>query len=484
MNKYFILLQNICMRTSTKILIILTIISFIPMIILSKYVFSSLTLTTKTIDFDFNPLSISGLVFSLIFTILFSILYIRFLKSIKLSKSIFFATIPVTIYYAVGIYLLADLKNINTETAKVVKTALNINSTTNSYNNILWSILFTIIYLLIVFVTIAMICKPLSKVQKYAHRLGDGRLYDDEVKIGGSKQFKEIEYSLNKINYNYKEKDNLLKKTNLETQKFIPKQFLKFLGKNNISELELGNQVQKKATTLFCDMNSSTNMSKTLSLEENFNYINSYLHTVSPLIRRYDGFIDKYMGDGILAVFSKPQNAIECSLAIVRAIEIKNKSQKDLPNIDVRISINTGEVIFGIVGEEERKSPTIISDVVNLASKMEEINKYIGTKIIFSKETLNELPSSFPIIYRYTGSLTLDGQNQLSLFENLEYYPKQKREKLIKLKGKFERGVRYYNEKDYLKSKECFEEILKYVPDDKPSYIYFNKASGKISTTS
>ena len=303
---------------------------------------------------------------------------------------------------------------------------------------------------------------------------------NDNFKIGGGKQFKEIEHSLNKINYNYKEKENKLKQTNLETQKFIPKQFFKFLGKSSVEELELGNQVKKNATTLFCDLKSSTNISRTLSLEENFNYINSYLKVVAPLIKRYGGFIDKYLGDGVLAVFSKPQNAIECAHAILRAIEVKNKSQKELPAIDARISINTGEIIFGIVGDEDRKSPTIISDVVNLASKMEEINIYIGTKLLISKQSLNELPQNFDFNYRYTGSLSLNDDVQISLFESLDYYPKSKKEKLKKLKNKFEAGVRAYNEKNYEEAKEIFSAILKQIPDDKPSFVYFNKASEKL----
>ena len=178
--------------------------------------------------------------------------------------------------------------------------------------------------------------------------------------------------------------------------------------------------------------------------------------------------------------FSKPQNAIECAHAILRAIEVKNKSQKELPAIDVRISVNTGEIIFGIVGDEDRKSPTIISDVVNLASKMEEINIYIGTKFLISKQSLNELPQNFDFNYRYTGSLSLNDDVQISLFESLDYYPKSKKEKLKKLKNKFEAGVRAYNEKNYEDAKEIFSAILKQIPDDKPSFVYFNKASEKL----
>ena len=468
------------MRTSTKILIVLTIILFIPNLFLTKYLLEAIVPTGNGFEFNFTPLAWVSLALQILFNVFFTILFIRFLKTQRLSNMIFFSLTPLTLVYGVFMVYITAVKNMTGITAESIRATLNIQSQENSYNNFLWAGLATLIYLVLVFLIVLFFCRHLSKVEHATQKLGDGRMKNDNFKIGGGKQFKEIEHSLNKINYNYKEKENKLKQTNLETQKFIPKQFFKFLGKSSVEELELGNQVKKNATTLFCDLKSSTNISRTLSLEENFNYINSYLKVVAPLIKRYGGFIDKYLGDGVLAVFSKPQNAIECAHAILRAIEVKNKSQKELPAIDARISINTGEIIFGIVGDEDRKSPTIISDVVNLASKMEEINIYIGTKLLISKQSLNELPQNFDFNYRYTGSLSLNDDVQISLFESLDYYPKSKKEKLKKLKNKFEAGVRAYNEKNYEEAKEIFSAILKQIPDDKPSFVYFNKASEKL----
>lgn len=468
------------MRLSTKIFLIIFIITLIPSVILSKYIFQGIKVTEAGFSVNFGTLAIVGLCFMGLNTIFGTICYIRFLRGLKLSKVLFFALAPLTILYGAGIYLIADLAKLPPQTAKAVRTILNI-GTENQYNSVLWAILLTLIYILISFLTFAYVCRPIQKIEKVTAKLGDGRINEKSINIGKSKQFKKIENSLEKINYNYKEKENKVKQVDLEAQKFIPKQFLRFLGKGSIAELELGNQVQKRATTLFCDLLSSTKVSTTLSLEENFNFINSYLNVISPLIRKYDGFVDKYLGDGILAVFPRAERAVECAHAIIRIIEVKNKSQKDLPDIDTKISINTGEIIFGVVGEEERKSPTIISDVVNLASKMEEINKYLGTKMVFSKQTLNEFPEKFEIAYRYIGSLSIEGGVFLPLFESLEIYSKNTREKLVRLKAKFENGVREYNDGKFKDAKQSFEEVLRYLPEDKPSYVYFNKCVEKLS---
>ncbi len=466
------------MRTSTKIFLIISIALFIANIFLTKYLLAGIVATGTGFQIVPTALFWVALAGQVLFNIFFGIVFFRFLRTQRLANVIFFSTFPLTLAYGGFLVYVGTVKNMTGVTAESVRATLNIAQETSN-NNLLWAGLATIVYLALLFVIILFACRPLSKVEKFTGNLGDGRMKTDDFKVGGTKQFLEIESSLNKINYNIKAKENKIKQTNLEAQKFIPKQFFKFLGKSSVEELEIGNQVKKIATTLFCDLKSAAKNSKSLSLEENFNYINSYLKTVAPLIRRFDGFIDKYLGDGVLAVFSKPQNAIECAHAILRAIEVKNKSQKELPSIDARLCVHTGEVVFGIVGDEERKSPTIISDALSLCNKMEEINMYIDTKFLIAKSTLNELPPNFEFDHRFTGVLTVD-EIQIPLYESLCYYPKNKKEKLKKLKNKFESGVRAYNVKKYKEAREIFEYVLKYVPDDKPSYVYFNKATEKM----
>lgn len=468
------------MRTSTKILIVITSALLIANVFLTKYLFQAITPTGQGFTISPTPLFWVAIVAQILFNIFMGILFFRFLKTQRLTNVIFFSAFPLTLTYAVFMVYISEVKNLNGLTAQSVRATLNIPQTQTSYNNILWAVLGTIVFLTLLFLIVLFACRPLSRVQNAVNKLGDGRIKMDNFKVGGGKQFKEIENSINKINYNYKEKENKIKQTNLESQKLIPKQFFKFLGKNNVEELELGNQVKKIATIIYCNLNNSLKTPNSLSLEENFNYINSYLKIVSPLIRRFDGFVDKYLNEGVVAVFSKPQDAIECSHAILRAIYVKNKTQKDMPSIDTRISIFTGEVIFGIVGEEDRKNPTIISNSINLVMKIDEINQYIGTKLLISKSTLNNLPPKYNFDYRYTGTLSLENSLELQLFESLDYYPKNKHEKLKKLKTKFENGVIAYNEKRFYDAKELFELVLKYIADDKPSYVYFNKTIEKL----
>jgi len=475
---FFINKQNTNMKTATKILIGLFIVTVIPAIIFGRSLFSAIIPTEEGFVFDFDVYSYVGLGFFIVSNILGGVLYFRFISSLKLPRAIFFSVFPITIFYGVGLYSLAIVGRYSSPIANSVKLTLNISQTSN-YNSILWAILLTSAYLLFLFLILVVVCKPLQKVEKVTLRLGDGRVREGNFKIGGIKQFQDIEGALEKINYNYKEKENLVKKTDLEAQKFIPKEFLKFLGKNSITELELGNKVQKRATTLFCDF-INQNSGSSMSLKDNFNYVNSYLNLLAPIVRKFNGFVDKYLGDGILAVFGKAEDAIQCSNMIYYEVQEKNKNQFKFPRLGVSISINTGDLMFGVVGEESRKSPTIISEVIDLSSKMQDINRFLGTTILFSKQTLNEISTRFSFDYRYVGSVSVDESSSMAIFENISCYDKSKKDLLLKTKTKFENGIRAYNDKDYAEAKELFEYVLHVSPNDRASYIYYNKSCEKI----
>ena len=253
--------------------------------------------------FNFSFLSYLGAFFLLATIVLLVVFYIKFLKLQNFGAYIFFVSLPVTLTFVFGMYLLfAFGSGKEAFNLKVLQTNFTFLGNTNAFY---WAFAaLSVTYILITFLIYFFLTKPIKQVQKATDRLSDG-IVKDRIVIKGSKQFKNIEFSLNKINENYKNDARALKETYSEVEKFIPKEFLRNFGVNNILDLELGNSVQKEVTTLFCDIKNSMAISSTLSLEENFNFINAYLNLIAPLIRRYNGFVDKYLGDGIMAVFQK-----------------------------------------------------------------------------------------------------------------------------------------------------------------------------------
>lgn len=470
--------KNKGMKKSTKILLIIYLIVLIPSLVLGRYIFQGINPTDTGFTFNFDVKGIVGIILTIISLVIGTILFYRFVMAQSIDKAIFFSSLPLVLIYGLAIFFLAELTSFDNSTANSVKTLLNI-TTDNTYNTVLWAVLLTIIFVLLLFLNYFMLCKPLNRVEKIVARLGDGKVKEEKLHIGGSKQFNSIEHGLNKINNNYRSKDNSLKKVNLETQKYVPKQFFKFFGKSSIIELELGNQVKKKASTMYVKL-VGINSGEQMTLEERFDFLNSYIHVISPLVRKFGGFIDKYTGDGILSVFAHAQDAIDCSHAITRAINVKNRQNKTLPNVEQRISIMTGEVLFGIVGEEERKMPTIVSDIVKHLDKLDEISRIMSAKIVFTKSVLDDLPLNYKFLYRYIGKINQE-ESEIILFEDIDVLPRDISSLLTKTKSQFERGVISYENGDYDDASILFSQVLKACPNDKGCYLYYNRCQEKLS---
>jgi len=144
-----------------------------------------------------------------------------------------------------------------------------------------------------------------------------------------------------------------LKSLNHTFEKFVPKESIGLLSKKSLSELRLGDNVKKKMTVLFSDIRSFTTLSEKMTPEENFSFINSYLGAMGPVIRRNNGFIDKYIGDAIMAIFEKEEEALQAGVEMLETLNIyneKNRNSVTRPPIKIGIGIHTGSMMFGTVG--------------------------------------------------------------------------------------------------------------------------------------
>lgn len=180
---------------------------------------------------------------------------------------------------------------------------------------------------------------------------------------------------------------------NSSFQRFIPREFLKQLGRNSIVNIDLGDQVEGEMTVLFVDMREFTKMSEMLTPKENFQFLNNYFKAMTPLIRSCSGFIDKFVGDAIMALFpEKPDDAIRAAKLMVRSahdMEVPVAIQSQAP-IRIGVGIHTGRVMLGTVGDEQRMDVTVISDAVNIASRLESLTKEYNCSIAVSADTIKK----------------------------------------------------------------------------------------------
>ncbi len=201
---------------------------------------------------------------------------------------------------------------------------------------------------------------------------------------------------------------------NKSLSRFVPTDFMRLLNKKSITEVSLGNHAEREITIMFSDIRAFTSISEKLSPSESFAFINEYLKKIAPIIRKHGGFIDKYMGDGIMALFPNHVNdSILAAKSMMLALDEFNADNalNNKPVIEIGIGIHTGLCILGTVGEPMRMDTTVIADAVNLAARIESLTKFYKTPIIISEETFKQTDSDLVSHIRFIGTAQVKGKS-------------------------------------------------------------------------
>lgn len=164
---------------------------------------------------------------------------------------------------------------------------------------------------------------------------------------------------------------------------------------SNIDDLKLGGK-RAVVTVLFSDIRGFTSLSEKMTAEEVSMILNEYFAEMEPIITKYNGVINKFIGDAVMAIFGEPiqdinhpQNAVKCAYEMLKKVEyLRDKwLYEGKPKIEIGVGINTGEVFIGNIGTETRMEYTVIGDTVNLASRIESYNKVYKTNLLVSSST-------------------------------------------------------------------------------------------------
>lgn len=270
-----------------------------------------------------------------------------------------------------------------------------------------------------------------------------------------------------------------LAKINQSYARFVPQQFLKQLGRDDIVAVQLGDHVERNMAVFFSDIRNFTSISETMSAEENFNFLNSYLGRVGPIISARQGFIDKYVGDGMMALFPESvEHAVDSAIAIVQEMSIYNRHRArcGYQAIQVGIGIHTGSLMLGTIGEKNRMDGTVIADVVNLASRLEQLNKVFGSSIIVSQDVVDALPQSHRQYIRYLGCTKVRGKqvpvDVYDVFAGDLPGTIQLREATRSL---FESAVRALHHENMAEARTLFQKVLAQDPEDSAAQSYLSR---------
>jgi two-component system sensor histidine kinase ChiS len=272
--------------------------------------------------------------------------------------------------------------------------------------------------------------------------------------------------------------DAYVSKVGIAIKRFIPTEFLQHLEKADFFDLKLGDHVKKDMTIFFSDIRAFTEMSERLTPEESFAFINSYLSRVVPIINDHGGFVDKYMGDGIMALFADhggADQAVESAVEMqIKMVEYNgHRAKVNYRPISMGIGIHTGQLMLGVVGVSDRMEGTVISDAVNLSSRLQSIAKAFNIPLVISERTFMQLEDPGKYKYRFIGKVRVKGKDApVSVFEIFDGLPEELFERKMKSNTFFEQGMLAYYQKDYSQGVFYFKRALETVPDDGASRFY------------
>ena len=268
--------------------------------------------------------------------------------------------------------------------------------------------------------------------------------------------------------------------------RFIPREVFGLIGKDTITSVELGDQVEKTMSSLFSDIRGFTSLSEDMTPQENFDFINAYLKQMEPVISRHGGIIDKYIGDAIMALFpGSADDALHSAISMLKQLSSYNENRSRSGNspIQIGIGINTGIMMLGIIGGIHHMESTVISDAVNLASRMESMTKNYRTPLLISEHTYYSLQDSSIFDIRFIDRVKVKGKEQCqSVYEVFDADPPLLRNIKRTTKGVFEEALAHYHFKEIPRAMELLSECLRQTPDDTVAQTYYNRCEHFLTT--
>ncbi|MGK0290474.1 MAG: class 3 adenylate cyclase/CheY-like chemotaxis protein [bacterium] len=276
-----------------------------------------------------------------------------------------------------------------------------------------------------------------------------------------------------------------LRELNGAYQRFVPHDFLKFLEKNSILDVHVGDYIDREMSVLVADINSFSALSKSMTSEENFKFINSYLSKMRPMIQQNNGYIDKFMGDTIMALFDQSSDNAVCSaIQMIEYLKDYNGGRKraGYQPLEVSIGLHKGQVLLGTIALAERMDGIVISETVNIADRLEELCKLFSVSILISDTIYQQLTNPEKYCIRKIDQVTSHANHtSIPVYEVYEHNSDLEKKEKKKIDALFQEGLKLYQEKKYKNALMLFQECESTNPSDPVIQVYQNRC--KFMTT-
>ena len=269
-----------------------------------------------------------------------------------------------------------------------------------------------------------------------------------------------------------------LRRINASLQRFVPAEFLAFLGKASIAEVQPGDCAELDMAIFSADIRSFTAIAERMKPDDVFSFLNGYLELVGPIIRKNGGFIAKYEGDGFFALFpSGPDMAIRAAIQMQSAIAKRNRDDPEKTPVMVGIGIDCGSLALGTIGDESRLDGAIISRCVKCAGRFESTTKQFNSRILINEAVYAGLSNPLAYFIRPVDRINA-GEQASFLFEVYANDSDTMRDLKWRTQSDLEHALYAWFSGHYDEARIFLEKVLQFYPDDPVASHYARRLEG------
>jgi two-component system sensor histidine kinase ChiS len=270
---------------------------------------------------------------------------------------------------------------------------------------------------------------------------------------------------------------------------FFPPEFTRLLNKRSIAELAPGDCHRQEMTVLCTGIRQPAGLPAHDTPEDSLRFINSCFTRVVPVIGLYGGFIDRYSGDTMTALFPQPNGAymaVQASLEIQKRMHEYNyhRAKSGYHPLETGVGIHTGMFALGVVGVENRMQNTVISEAANLAGHIEGLTRTFGISTGVSGQTFNKLEHPGSYMFRYLGNVHVrESGEPLQVYELLNGIGRTVLERKIQTNRFFERGLYSLARKQHADALKNFTRVIETIPDDLAAKMYVEHCRERLKSS-
>ncbi len=325
--------------------------------------------------------------------------------------------------------------------------------------------------------------RPLNTLRVGAEQVKN-RDFDTVMDIKTNDEMELLASAFNDMVAEIRNYSESMEKQNQAFFRFVPNQFLQILGKKSAMEIAMGDSNRNRMTILFSDIRSFTSISEGLTPEDNLKFLNEYIQRMEPAIKSVGGFVDKFVGDGIMALFidtdsgSSASNAVRAAITMREELNKYNTERQLVGNdrIEMGIGISTGDVILGTVGSSSRLDTTVIGNTVNVASRLESLTAQYRLPVLVSEDTIELLSEQEKESVRLVDMVIVKGQTRtIKIYEIFGYESENALGHKIKSKEVLYRAMDEYRKGNFEQAMEGFQNAKAMTPNDVLPVIYMNR---------